>query len=107
MRIGYDEEFLKAVTSSSQAVPGDLGLQVLAVQSGGRVFNGTNDLTSAIVKCVADAEAFYVLSFNARRADRPDEYHSLAITVNKSGLRARTRTPNPNIARVFAGIFRH
>jgi VWFA-related protein len=92
MRIAYYEEFLNGVTSSSRAVPGDLSLQVLAVQSGGRVINGTNDLTSAIAKCAADAEAFYVLSFNARHADQPDEYHTLSVAVDRPGTVARTRT---------------
>jgi hypothetical protein len=38
-----------------------------------------------------DANAFYVLSFDAARADRPDEYHSLGVTVDKPGLEPRTR----------------
>jgi VWFA-related protein len=92
MRMGYYQQFLKAVTSPSQALPGDVALQVLAVQSGGRVFNGTNDLESELADCVADAAAFYVLSFNARRPDKPDEYHSLAVTVDKPGITVRTRT---------------
>lgn len=92
IRVSYYEEFLKGITSPSRALPGDLGLQVLAVQSGGRVFNSTNDLTGAIATAAADANAFYVLSFEAARADRPDEYHSLSVTVGKPGTTARTRT---------------
>jgi VWFA-related protein len=92
IRISYYEEFLKGITSPSRALPGDLGLQVLAVQSGGRVFNTTNDLTAAIADCAADANAFYVLSFEAARADRGGEYHSLGVTVDKPGITARTRT---------------
>jgi hypothetical protein len=71
---------------------GDLGLQVLVVQSGGSVFNSSNDLTAAIADCVADADAFYVVSFNAARPDKADEYHSLKVTVDKPGIAARTRT---------------
>jgi len=92
IRISYYKEFLKGITSSSRALPGDLGLQVLAVQSGGRVFNSSNDLTGAIANCEADANAFYVLSFDAARADRANEYHSLGVTVDKPGITARTRT---------------
>src|ERR1039458_9794067 len=76
----------------SRTVAGDLGLQVLAVQSGGRVFNPSNDLTTEIPKCAADADSFYVLSFNARPADRANEYHALSVTVDKPGITARTRT---------------
>ena len=72
--------------------PADLSLQVLAVQTGGRVLNSSNDITAAITTCTADADAFYVLSFEAPRADHADEYHSLAVTVDRPGVTSRTRT---------------
>jgi VWFA-related protein len=86
------KEFLKGVVSYEPVLPGDLALPVLAVQSGGRVFNSNNDLEVALAHCAMDANAFYVLSFDTARADRPDEYHSLAVTVDKPGIEARTRT---------------
>lgn len=90
-QIAYYREFLKGVRSSSHAVPANLGLQVLAEQSGGRVFNSSNDLLREALNCEADAKAFYILSFEARRAERPDEYHSLAVKVDKPGVNVRTR----------------
>jgi VWFA-related protein len=92
VRTGYYKEFLKGVKSPSRALSADLGLQVLAVQSGGLVFNATNDLTGAIANCVADSDTFYVLSFNAPPADGPNEYHALKVTVDKPGYLARTHT---------------
>jgi hypothetical protein len=91
-RITYYENFLKGVTSPSQALPGDMGVQVLSAQSGGRVLNSSNDLTTAIATCAADADAFYVLSFDSQPADQADEYHALQVTVDKPGMAARTRT---------------
>jgi len=88
----YYEEFLKGVASARRAQPGNLALQVLAVQSGGRVLNSTNDVTAAIADCAADADAFYVLSFDAARADRANEYHAVQVTVDKPRIKARTRT---------------
>jgi VWFA-related protein len=88
----YYEEFVKGVTSSSGAWFGNIGLQVLAIQTGGKVLNSTNDITSAIADCAADADVFYVLSFDAARADHPNEYHAIGITVDKPGIKARTRT---------------
>jgi VWFA-related protein len=88
----YYESFLKGVTSPSKTLPGNLGLQVIAVQSGGRVFNGSNDLTTAIAACAADAASFYVLSFNSALPDQANEYHAIAVTVDKPGTTARTRT---------------
>jgi VWFA-related protein len=91
IRTTYYEEFLKGVSSPSRAVPADLGLQVLAVQSGGRVVNSSNDITSEVTSCVADADAFYVLSFNASPADQANEYHSLVVRVDKPKTTVRTR----------------
>lgn len=92
LRSTYYEDFLRGVKSPSNVLPGNLGLPVLAVQSGGRVFNTSNDLETAIADCVADASVYYVLSFDSLPADQPDEYHALQVTVDKPGLRARTRT---------------
>ena len=92
IRIGYYKEFLKGVTAPSRVNAGNLGLQVLAVQSGGLVLNSTNDLTASIANCAADANSFYVLSFDAARADRVNEYHAIGVNVDKPGTTARTRT---------------
>ena len=92
IRDSYYEGFLKGVTSASRALPANLGLQVLAVQSGGRVLKSSNDLESAIQHCTADADAYYVLSFEAARADQANAYHSLGIIVDKPGTTTRTRT---------------
>jgi len=92
VRISYYQEFLKGVPSPSKVNPANLGLQVLAVQSGGRVLNSSNDLTAEIADCAADASSFYVVSFNAARADRVNEYHAIGVNVDKPGITARTRT---------------
>lgn len=88
----YYEGFLKGVSSVSRAQPGNMGLQVIATQIGGRVFTSATDLKDAIASCIADASAYYVLTFAAARADRANEYHSLQVTVDKPGMTARTRT---------------
>jgi len=92
LRSTYYEDFLRGVKSPSRVLPGNLGLPVLAVQSGGRVFNTSNDLETAIADCAADASAYYILSFDSLPADGPDEYHALQVNVDKPGVKARTRT---------------
>jgi VWFA-related protein len=87
------KNFLKGVTSPSRVAIGHMSLQVLAVHSGGRVLNSTNDLAAAIAECTTDADTFYVLSFDAARAGQTfDEYHALGVAVDKPGITARTRT---------------
>ena len=87
----YYQTFLKGVSKPSQAAVGDLGLQVLAVQSGGLALNASNDVTALLHTCLADTEAYYELSFNPPPGDRRDEYHHLEVLVAKPGLIARTR----------------
>jgi VWFA-related protein len=91
-RTFYYEEFLKGVPSANKVQSGNVALQVLATQTGGRVLNSSNDITRLLAECVSDAKAYYTLSFEAPPADHPNEYHSLEVKVDKPGLIARTRT---------------
>ncbi len=91
-RENYYEEFLKGVRAKNQAQIGDLSLQVLAYQSGGRVLDGSNDLSGEIESCVRDANASYVLSFDSVPADGPDEYHAIEVKIRQRGLKAQTRS---------------
>lgn len=88
----YYESFLKGVDSANKAQTGNLGLQVLAVQSGGRALNTSNDVAGSIATCLADAKAYYTLSFDSAAADHPNEYHGLQVKIGKPGLTAHTRT---------------
>jgi VWFA-related protein len=86
------KDFLKGVRSPRQSDTGDLTLKVLAVQSGGRIVGPDNDIAGQIDNCIADANAFYTLSFNPPPAERADEYHDLKVTVSQAGLTVRTNT---------------
>ena len=90
-RTVYYKEFLKGLASARKAQNGNLALQVLAAQSGGRVLNSSNDISQLVASCVTDAKAYYTLTFEAPRADHANEYHSLNVTIGKPGLTARTR----------------
>ena len=90
-RTYYYESFLKGVSKPEKAQAGDLALQVIAVQSGGRVLNSSNDISTEIATCVADANASYVLSIAPGVVEHAEEYHPLAVTVSNANLTARTR----------------
>jgi len=89
-RATYYEEFLKPVTKPSQTRLGDLGLQVLAVQSGGLTLN-SNDVPGMLQSCVKDADNYYEISFDPAPTEKSDEYRPLQVRVAKSGLTVRTR----------------
>ena len=88
----YYEEFVKGVKKPGQAQMGNLALQVFATQSGGEVFNSSNDIAGEVAKAVTDANAFYALTFESLLGDGPDEFHALDIKLDRAGLKARTRT---------------
>lgn len=90
-RISYYKHFLRPVAEPKQAQAGNLALQVIAEQSGGQVFAGTNEIAAAIDECLKDAESYYVLSFNAPPATHANEYEAIAVNVSKAAAVVRTR----------------
>jgi VWFA-related protein len=92
MRVDYYKNFLKAATSPNRVDSGAVSVPVFAVHTGGRVFDASGDLPTLINECVADAKFYYTLGFNPSAADHTDEYHDLALKVDKPGMTARTNT---------------
>ena len=90
-QITYYTTFLKPIRKADNAEGGDLMLPVLAEQSGGRVLNSNNDIAGEIRTCAADADNYYILSFDPLPADGPNDFHSFEIKIDKPGLTARTR----------------
>jgi VWFA-related protein len=91
-RLFYYQEFVKGVKKPGQVQVADLALQAIATQTGGRVLNSSNDVAGEIATCLADANTFYVLTFEGLPGDGPDEYHALEIKLDRPGLKALTRT---------------
>ncbi|HUA21006.1 MAG TPA: VWA domain-containing protein [Bryobacteraceae bacterium] len=91
-RTYYYEDFVKGVKRQDQVQMGNLALQVLAIQSGGQVFDSDNDVAGEIAKAVADASAYYVLTFDTEPGDGPNEYHEIQVKLDRKGLKVHTRT---------------
>jgi VWFA-related protein len=90
-RASYYQEFLKGVSKPSQVNVASLGLPVLAIQSGGKAIDLTNDVAGSLQECLADTVPYYEIGFNAPPSAKVDEYHQIEIKIGKSGLAARTR----------------
>jgi VWFA-related protein len=102
--------YLNGVQSVQQATFMHLNRKVLAVETGGRVlepsddpaantndysltgFNTNSDLVQQINSCVQEADTYYTLSFDPSHANHTDEYHDLKVRINRPGLTARTTT---------------
>ncbi|MFY9801904.1 MAG: VWA domain-containing protein [Candidatus Acidiferrales bacterium] len=87
----YYKQFEKGIIKPNQVSAGNLALQVLALQSGGQVFDFNNDVSTLLLDCISDSVPYYELAFDAPPSERPDEYHHLEVKVSKPGLTARTR----------------
>ena len=87
----YYQNFLKGAKKPSDVLPGNLGLQVLAIQSGGLALNSSNDVKSLLQRCIDDTNAFYELSFTPQPGDAPNQYHRIEVKVAEPHLIARTR----------------
>jgi len=91
-RTFYYEDFLKGVTAPNNVLIGDLALQVLAYQSGGRVLNSSNNVAGEIERCIRDTNTYYVLSYDPPPADGPNDYHAIEVKLDKPQLKAQTRS---------------
>jgi VWFA-related protein len=90
--LGTYEDHLKPVADWRKAEAPDLAVQVLALHSGGRVFLTRNDMPERIADTVAEADAYYTLTFAPPAAERTDEYHDLKVQVARPGVTVRTNS---------------
>ncbi|HEX4155605.1 MAG TPA: VWA domain-containing protein [Acidobacteriaceae bacterium] len=90
-RSTFYENFTKGLTRPKDAVIGDMGLQVLAQQTGGRVIFGNEMIDRSLETCAEDLGAYYTLTIDAAPADRPNEFHELQVKVARPKVTARTR----------------
>lgn len=88
----HDNAFLNGVPNPNEVTSASLSLQAFAHQSGGQLLIDSKDIPGGIAACIADAEAFYILSFDSAPAKEPDEFHSLEVRVDDPGLKVRTNT---------------
>ncbi len=88
----YYESFLKGVKSPYQADSVNLGEKVIAVQSGGIVIPPDFNVSGHIAQCIDTASVYYQLSFDAPPTEKPDQYHSLEVKIDRHGLKAYTST---------------
>jgi VWFA-related protein len=75
----------------SDVGPRNLTLETIATQSGGTALHPGNDLASALRKCLADAAAYYEISFDPTITNQANEYHRMEVRVERPGLVAHTR----------------
>ncbi|MGB9415046.1 MAG: VWA domain-containing protein [Acidobacteriaceae bacterium] len=88
----FYRSYLRGVAVPEHTEPGNLALPVFAIHSGGRALDTVGDLAMLINSCVQEAAAYYTLSFDPATGKRVDEYHELAVRVDKPHLKTHTTT---------------
>jgi VWFA-related protein len=86
----YYENFMRTPRNFHDVELGNLGLQLLAIDSGGLVLNGSNDIANLLQRAVQQTEECYEISFAPSPGERENEYHELQLKVNRSGLTVHT-----------------
>ena len=84
--------YVNALSSANQAAFGDLAIQTLAVQTGGRALYGRNDVDAEIATTLADAATYYTLSYTPTNRDYNGKFRKVLLTLpGDPGYAIRTR----------------
>jgi len=102
-RTSYYESFLRAPRKSNDVELGQLGLQVIAQQSGGLVLHGSNDIGAMIQRAIDHTKSGYELTFTPAPGEHENEYHELQIKLRLPGLSVHT-TAGYYAKPVFPGL---
>lgn len=86
------KNFLKGVRSYKDADFGNMALDVMVMQTAGKILGPNNDLVMQINRCIEDANSFYRISFDPPVAEHADEYHDLKVVVDKPNVTVRTNS---------------
>lgn len=72
------------------------GMNVMAEETGGLFFRGTNDITAALAAAVEDQEEYYLIGFQPdddtfEKSKGAAKFHRIEVKVKKPGVKARYR----------------
>jgi VWFA-related protein len=82
--------FLGSLEANSTAF-GDLALERLAVETGGRAFYGRNDVNNLVATSIVQSNLFYTLSYYPSNTNEDGTFRKIRVAIEKPGLTARTR----------------
>jgi VWFA-related protein len=70
----------------------EVGLGILANETGGQRFDGTNDLFKAFPRVDEDLRSYFTLTYAPPRAEPDGKFHKIEVKVKRPGLSAKTRS---------------
>jgi VWFA-related protein len=85
-------DFLTALAAAKPASSMLLYKKVLAIQSGGKVFEPSSGMVDQMESSVRNADTFYTVSIDPPKTNQPADYHTLTVETAKPQLLARTQS---------------
>jgi hypothetical protein len=82
---------VRGLENAGDAAFGDLAVQTLAVQTGGRALFGRNDVDREIANSLADGNTYYTLSYTPTNRDFDGKFRKVKVRVGRPGVRVLTR----------------
>lgn len=73
--------YVGALSNANEAAFGDLAIQALALQTGGRALYGRNDVDVALATTLADGATYYTLSYVPRNRDYNGKFRKILLTL--------------------------
>ncbi len=70
----------------------EVGLGVLATETGGQRVDSTNDLSKVFPRLDEDLRSYYALTYVPARTAPDGKFHKIAVKVKRPGLSAKTRS---------------
>jgi VWFA-related protein len=83
--------YLDELQNAGDAAFGDVAVQTLAVQTGGRALYGRNDVDREIATSLADGNTYYTLSYTPKNRDFDGRFRKVKVRVDRPGMRVLTR----------------
>lgn len=83
---------MEGTRPARETMPASFALPIVATLSGGRALTASHELTADLSSCIHDADAYYVVSFEAMPATSPHQFHKIEVKVKRPGLDVRTMT---------------
>ena len=70
----------------------EVGLGILANETGGQLIDSTNDLFKAFPRLDEDLRSYYALTYMPPRAEPDGKFHKIQVKVRRTGLSAKARS---------------
>ena len=80
------------LTTMRDLAPSEDTSNIIAHQTGGKVFRNTNDLRAAMARAVEDSEVTYVLGYYSQDERFDGRFRPISVKVKKPGINVRHRS---------------